>query len=441
LFWTQPYPSEGEPQRPAPTIATVPCLGDRLFLTSFYHGPMMLQLAADRPAVTVLWKDKTKKPTRPVGLHCLMATPVLKDGYIYGVCANGELRCCAMDTGNQLWETYAATGGKKTDCGTAFLIPQGDRFILFNDQGELILANLTPKGYAEIDRATIIEPVEAARGRQVVWSHPAFANRCVFARNNKELVCVSLAWTAAQTHPAPVARGEQPKAPPPNRVDSQVLTVLKQVAELYKRAASLHVEATLASTLTEGEQTRRIQLAATYELKRPNQFALRSKSGTDPQSGLQIVCDGTTLTVHARRLQQYTEAKAPPDLAGIGQMLPHFGHFATSMLFPNVLAEDPDEQILEGVTDCAYLGKEKLGDKTAHRLRFKQPELDWEMWVAAEDKPFVLKVSLTGRTETGTFTTVETYTSWKLDEALRPDAFAVTLPPGTKKVKVLGKHS
>jgi hypothetical protein len=27
----------------------------------------------------------------------------------------------------------------------------------------------------------------------VVWSHPAFANRCVYARNDKELVCVSLA--------------------------------------------------------------------------------------------------------------------------------------------------------------------------------------------------------------------------------------------------------
>ena len=69
----------------------------------------------------------------------------------------------------------------------------GDRFVLFNDSGELILAKLTPKGYTEIDRAQIVEPVESSRGRQVVWAHPAFANRCVFARNNKEIVCVSLA--------------------------------------------------------------------------------------------------------------------------------------------------------------------------------------------------------------------------------------------------------
>ena len=27
----------------------------------------------------------------------------------------------------------------------------------------------------------------------VVWSHPAFANRSVYARNDKEIICVSLA--------------------------------------------------------------------------------------------------------------------------------------------------------------------------------------------------------------------------------------------------------
>jgi hypothetical protein len=193
VYWTQTYPPASPPQRPAVNIATSRRLGDLLFITSFYHGPLMLKLAADKPAATVLWQDKTKSLSKPEGLHSLMSTPVLKDGYIYGVCANGELRCVEAATGKQLWETYAATGGRKTDCGTAFLVPQGDRFILFNDQGELILAHLTPREYKEIDRARILEPTETARGRQVVWSHPAFAQRCVFARNNQEIVCVSLA--------------------------------------------------------------------------------------------------------------------------------------------------------------------------------------------------------------------------------------------------------
>jgi outer membrane protein assembly factor BamB len=193
VYWTQQYPTRGEPQRPAVTIVTPRRLGDLLFITTYYHGPLMLKLAADRPAATVLWQGKSDNAEKPDGLHSLMCSPVLKDGHIYGVCANGELRCLKADTGKQLWQTYAFTGGKKTDCGAAFLVPQGDRFVIFNEQGELILAELTPMGHKEISRARLLEPTHEARGRTVVWSHPAFANRCVFARNDKEIVCVSLA--------------------------------------------------------------------------------------------------------------------------------------------------------------------------------------------------------------------------------------------------------
>ena len=37
------------------------------------------------------------------------------------------------------------------------------------------------------------KPMVEIGGRPIVWSHPAFANRRVYARNDKEIVCVSLA--------------------------------------------------------------------------------------------------------------------------------------------------------------------------------------------------------------------------------------------------------
>jgi outer membrane protein assembly factor BamB len=193
VYWTQPYPVGKDPQRPAVNIATVRHQGDLLFLSTFYHGPMMLKLAADKPAVSVLWKGKSDNPTRPDGLHALMAAPYLQGAYLYGNGASGDLLCQETATGKQLWSTFAPVAGEAADCGTVFLVPQGNRFVLFNDQGDLILADLSPKGYHEIDRCHLLDPVEEARGRRVVWSHPAFAHRCVFARNEKEMVCVSLA--------------------------------------------------------------------------------------------------------------------------------------------------------------------------------------------------------------------------------------------------------
>jgi len=57
----------------------------------------------------------------------------------------------------------------------------------------LIIAKLSPRGYEEISRAHLIEPTNKDCGRPVVWAHPAFANRCCFLRNDKEVVCVDLA--------------------------------------------------------------------------------------------------------------------------------------------------------------------------------------------------------------------------------------------------------
>jgi outer membrane protein assembly factor BamB len=179
------------------TIPTPRLDGDLLFVTAFYDGPLMLQLhGTDRPAV--LWKGEGRgeTPERTTGLHSIMPTPFVKGGHIYGVCSYGELRCLEEKTGKRVWETHQATTGKSVRWGNAFLVEQGDRFVLFNERGDLILARLTPKGYEEISRANILEPTNrmaAPPGRRVIWSHPAFANRSVYARNDRELICVSLA--------------------------------------------------------------------------------------------------------------------------------------------------------------------------------------------------------------------------------------------------------
>ena len=57
----------------------------------------------------------------------------------------------------------------------------------------MIIARLSPAGYQEISRAKLIEPTHAVANRMLVWTHPAFANKCVYIRNDKEIICYSLA--------------------------------------------------------------------------------------------------------------------------------------------------------------------------------------------------------------------------------------------------------
>lgn len=176
------------------TIPSPRKVGDLLFLTSFYNGSLLLRVDSDQP--TVVWQSKKVSEKDTDGLHSVMATPLIEAGHIYSPCSYGQFRCLKLETGERLWETFAPTSSKSERWGHAFVVKhgqRGDRSFIFSEKGDLIIARLNPAKYEELSRAHLIDPVNRDPGRPVVWSHPAFANKCVYARNDEEMVCASLA--------------------------------------------------------------------------------------------------------------------------------------------------------------------------------------------------------------------------------------------------------
>ncbi len=176
--------------------------GDRLFAGGI-GACAVLKLDKDKPGASVLWQeaaDKGAKGPKDRGLYPVNMTPFIDAGTIYGVDQPGLLRAVELETGKRLWFTHQPVIGREeaedykgAGHGTAFLVKNGDRYFLFSESGELIVATLTPKGYKEVSRAKLLDPTGAAYGRKVLWTHPAFANKCAFVRNDKELACYSLA--------------------------------------------------------------------------------------------------------------------------------------------------------------------------------------------------------------------------------------------------------
>lgn len=165
--------------------------GDYLFASGIGDVGACFRLDRNKPAAEIVWRSDAT-----TGVHCANSTPIIDGDTIYGCeCKGGQLRAVDLPTGKRLWETLQPTTGTRRPAshGTAFLVRNDGRYFLFSETGDLVLANLTREGYEELGRFHMLEPTGEAFGRSVVWSHPAFANRCVFARNDKELVCVSLA--------------------------------------------------------------------------------------------------------------------------------------------------------------------------------------------------------------------------------------------------------
>ncbi len=105
-------------------------------------------------------------------------------------------------TGDRIWESLDLI--ELGRWATAFLVRNGDRYFANNDLGDLIIVRLDKKGYHEVDRTHLIEPTTDYSGqsrsggrrrpsdRIVNWSHPAYANGHIVARNDREILSASL---------------------------------------------------------------------------------------------------------------------------------------------------------------------------------------------------------------------------------------------------------
>ncbi|TWT88259.1 outer membrane biogenesis protein BamB [Pseudobythopirellula maris] len=176
------------------SIASPLPVGDRLFVSGYGGVSVFLRPpAAAGGEAEVLWAGKPK-----TSISCANSSPISDGEAIYGVDANDSaLIAVDIATGERLWETTEFTVGddRRARHGTVFLVRQGetDRYWLASETGDLSLVCLSPEGYEKLGSTRLLEPAGEAFGRPVVWSHPAFADRAVFARNDRELVRVSLA--------------------------------------------------------------------------------------------------------------------------------------------------------------------------------------------------------------------------------------------------------
>ena len=188
VLWSIPWKIKAGLTAPTPRRE-----GNRVFLTSFYNGATMLEFAGFDQKPKVMWQTKRQSERRTEHLNSIMGTPVFHEGHLYGNCSYGQFRCLKAETGERLWESLEPVVKEEVRWGNVFVTPHEDRYFMFNEQGELLIGKLSPEGYEEISRAKLIEPDGAdMRQRSIVWSHPAYANQCIFVRNDSEIKCFSL---------------------------------------------------------------------------------------------------------------------------------------------------------------------------------------------------------------------------------------------------------
>src|SRR5262249_8299704 len=161
LLWTVPFTVTY-----GTSIAT-PIYADGIVLVSgYYEGTKAIRLgncpltpsplpSGERgrgEGATLLWQDKRN-------LRGLMSAPLYRTGYGYLLDKRHGLTCFELKTGKKLWDDAGRTTPKgRNPQATLVWAGAGDRVLILNSEGDLILARLNPAGYTELSRANMVSP-------------------------------------------------------------------------------------------------------------------------------------------------------------------------------------------------------------------------------------------------------------------------------------------
>lgn len=177
LLWSIPYKVTY-----GVSISTPIFHENTVFVTGYWEGSKAIRLGPQLADAHLVWEESRY-------LRGLMMQPLYRDGHVYMLDKGLGLTCFELASGKKLWDDqHQMTPRGRNPQASAVWVGAGDRVLILNELGDLILARLNTSGYQEQSRTNIIE----RRERSPIWAHPAYAGNRVYARSDSELVCVEL---------------------------------------------------------------------------------------------------------------------------------------------------------------------------------------------------------------------------------------------------------
>lgn len=143
------------------------------------HGSVIIKVKPDPQGgkAESVWSTLGKDSQ----LRAEWQTPVIHDGYLYGLDNSGSagpitnLVCIRLEDHKTMWQ--------KNRFGKSNLILADGKLFLTTMAGEVVIVEASPKEFHELGRATVMETTRQA---------PAIANGHLLVRDDKEVVCIDV---------------------------------------------------------------------------------------------------------------------------------------------------------------------------------------------------------------------------------------------------------
>jgi len=237
------------------------------------------------------------------------------------------------------------------------------------------------------------------------------------------------AMLAVAGQPPTMANAQTAPAAP--AIDSEAIDALNKMGAYLRTLNAFQVKATVTTeeVLTDGLK---VQLTNTSDLiaERPNHLRLDVTS--DSKQRL-FLYDGKTFTLFAPRSSMYATVPAPATIAELADRLEE--KYDIELPFVDLFRWGTPKSAVNEITVADYIGPSVVAGITCDHYVFRQPGLDWQIWIQSGDFPLPLKLVLTTTTDDARPQHSAVY-AWNLAPSVSDDAFAFVPPKDAMKISI-----
>jgi hypothetical protein len=168
----------------------------------------------------------------------------------------------------------------------------------------------------------------------------------------------------------------------------------------------------------------------TYKVKKPDNLTLDATQGATTRS---YIYDGKSVTQYDPATGFYARFDAAPT---IGQTLELAAtQYGIDIPLYDLFQWGQGNDNLGALTSAHYVGSSKVNGQDADQYSFRQPGVDWQIWIAKGDKPLPLRVIIVASDDPAR-PQFESTLTWDTAPTFAADTFTFTPPANAKQIQI-----
>jgi hypothetical protein len=264
-------------------------------------------------------------------------------------------------------------------------------------------------------------------------------------RRNYMVIACGLTLAASQTSLAQTPKAQSPargtafpqsgtKNPVANEgvIDASAVNALKDMSAFLMKANTLQIVSNGSlDVVTNNGQRIQLDGTTTYKVRRPG-FVIDYVSDMKSR---RFIYDGKTFTVYSPQLGFYASVPAPATNREVLDTI--YKKFGIALPLEDLFRwSDPSNAArLQNLKSAYDVGSATIDGAETEHYAFREPDVDWEVWIQKGDQPLPRKLVIVDRTDPSRPTFISRM-SWQVNPSFTDADFAFVPDANAKRIQL-----